>query len=751
MKRSLLTLALVLLIGASFSQHLTQDFSGSFPPSGWTIENYTSQWTQVNSSNAGGTAPELRFMYTSGSLTTRFISPSIDLTGVANLTLSFKHFVDHYGSGYTVGVATRSNSGTWNVVWSVSPTADIGPETKDIIISNGDVGSSTFQFCFFLSGNAYNIDYWYIDDVVLFTPYNVDLKLEKINVNDFVTQGDVDVSATVKNAGINPITSFVITYQVDGGDLVFETVEGVTITSNQTYTHTFSQNWLATAGVRELVVVASNINDAGDDDYVANNSLTKTIQVASNSVPSLPLFESFTSSTCGPCKTYNTNTFNPFLNNHIGEYAIIKYQMNWPGAGDPYYTAEGGVRRTYYGVNAVPQLFTGGVPTSITVSNPTLDLTTLTNDFNREKNKEAYFVIDANASIEGTTVSADINITPYINASNFKLHAAVVERETTGNVGTNGETSFKYVMMKMLPNANGTTVNFVDGEEYSISFTQNMASTKVEEFDDLILVVFIQNDVTKEIFQSKMINIPLATYTVMFNVVDESEVAIEGALVSIDGEEFVTDENGIVSIELTSGTYAYTVSKEGYLVFEGEVVVADDLSVDVTLEALEYFTFTFLVIKADETAIEGASIEINDEVITTNEQGIATIELSEGEYPYTVTKTGYEEFTGTLNVVDQDENVTITLTPITSIIIGSLKGTSLFPNPTSGSLTIGLPRAMDNVKVEIYNVTGSLVYSQLFNAENSELKLNINQPQGVYMVKVTRNNGDTSTHKLIVR
>ena len=167
MKRSLLTLALVLLIGASFSQHLTQDFSGSFPPSGWTIENYTSQWTQVNSSNAGGTAPELRFMYTSGSLTTRFISPSIDLTGVANLTLSFKHFVDHYGSGYTVGVATRSNSGTWNVVWSVSPTADIGPETKDIIISNGDVGSSTFQFCFFLSGNAYNIDYWYIDDVVL--------------------------------------------------------------------------------------------------------------------------------------------------------------------------------------------------------------------------------------------------------------------------------------------------------------------------------------------------------------------------------------------------------------------------------------------------------------------------------------------------------------------------------------------------------------------------------------------------------
>ena len=488
MKRSLLTLTLVLLIGASFSQHLTQNFSGSFPPTGWTIENYTSKWTQVNSSNAGGTAPELRFMYTSGSLTTRFISPSIDLTGVANLNLSFKHFVDHYGSGYTVGVAIRSNAGAWNIVWSVSPTSDIGPETKDITISNGDVGSSDFQFCFFLSGNAYQIDYWYIDDVVLFTPFDNDLMLDKININDYVTQGDVAVSATVKNTGINPITSFVITYQVDSDEPISEAVTGVSITSGQSYTYEFDQLWLASTGTSDITIALSNINAEGDDDDTSNDALTKTIIIASNSVPNLPLFESFTSSTCPPCYTFNVGTFTPFLNTNQGNYAIIKYQMNWPGAGDPYYTAEGGVRRTYYGVNAVPFLFTGGKPTAT-------NATALNNAFNTEKDKDAYFVIDANASIDGTTVSADINITPYINASNFKLHAAVVERETTGNVATNGETSFKYVMMKMLPNASGTTVTFVDGEDYSISFTQNLASTKVEEFDDLMLVVFIQNDV----------------------------------------------------------------------------------------------------------------------------------------------------------------------------------------------------------------------------------------------------------------
>jgi hypothetical protein len=30
--------------------------------------------------------------------------------------------------------------------------------------------------------------------------------------------------------------------------------------------------------------------------------------------------------------------------------------MNWPGNGDPYYTEEGGVRRQFYGVNAVPNV-----------------------------------------------------------------------------------------------------------------------------------------------------------------------------------------------------------------------------------------------------------------------------------------------------------------------------------------------------------------------------------------------------------
>ena len=42
------------------------------------------------------------------------------------------------------------------------------------------------------------------------------------------------------------------------------------------------------------------------------------------------------------------------------QYSMLKYQMSWPGSCDPYYTLEGGDRRNYYNVNAVPDVILDG-------------------------------------------------------------------------------------------------------------------------------------------------------------------------------------------------------------------------------------------------------------------------------------------------------------------------------------------------------------------------------------------------------
>ncbi|SHK28909.1 Ig-like domain-containing protein [Paramaledivibacter caminithermalis] len=54
----------------------------------------------------------------------------------------------------------------------------------------------------------------------------------------------------------------------------------------------------------------------------------------------------------------------------------------------------------------------------------------------------------------------------------------------------------------------------------------------------------------------------VTTYDENWNTV-ESEKIEEGALLTIDGIEYITDENGEVSIELQEGTYEVNVSKEG--------------------------------------------------------------------------------------------------------------------------------------------------------------------------------------------
>ncbi len=491
-----------LMIGFSaFSQNqrsteiFSEDFSDGVPPTGWTIDDMESQWSQSSSENAGGSAPEAKLTYTNGTHTTRLISPEADLTGVSDVLFSFKHFLNDYsGSGYTIGVATRSGGGAWTDVWSVNPTGDIGPEGKDILISGGDVGASDFQVCIYLSGNMYNFDYWYIDDVVLLEPDNNDVTMNSIDVPAYTEAGNVDISCTIKNAGLSNVDSVDLNYQINGGAIITENVAGLNLQTTENYSHTFATPWAGTPGDYTLDVWVSNFNGGGDDDDTSNDAKSMALSIATQSTQTLPFFESFTSSTCGPCAPFNSGVFNPFMENHPDDIAVIKYQMSWPAPGDPYYTEEGGVRRGYYGVSFVPDLYTGGNQTGTNSGS-------VNSAYDYENSKPAFFEMTSSLSISGDNVYVDVNIMPFISVD-MKVNIAVVEVQTTENTGNNGESSFENVMMKMLPDADGTIVSFEAGTNTEINETFNMSSTNVEEMDDLMVVVFVQDDTTKQVMQS---------------------------------------------------------------------------------------------------------------------------------------------------------------------------------------------------------------------------------------------------------
>jgi len=148
---------------------ISEDFSDGVPPAGWyTFGMGQSNWGFSTGNNAGGTGIEMVLNWEpSFTGISRICTMTMDTSNMTEIALEFKHGVDDYDGGYTLGVATSSNGTTWNDVWAIVPTGTVGPETVNVDITTADVGSATFQMCFYLNGDSFGINYWYIDDVML--------------------------------------------------------------------------------------------------------------------------------------------------------------------------------------------------------------------------------------------------------------------------------------------------------------------------------------------------------------------------------------------------------------------------------------------------------------------------------------------------------------------------------------------------------------------------------------------------------
>jgi M6 family metalloprotease-like protein len=153
----------------SYTIPFTENFSSTFPTN-WTQQkegtSITDRWATSNTANAGGTAYEMKCTYQQVNPgTTRLVTPAINTTGYTSLNLSFKHMLDAYGTGVTLKVQTSNNGTTWTDAWSVAGTAtNIAAATQAVTLTT-NLGSTTTYVAFVVTGNLYQIDYWYVDNV----------------------------------------------------------------------------------------------------------------------------------------------------------------------------------------------------------------------------------------------------------------------------------------------------------------------------------------------------------------------------------------------------------------------------------------------------------------------------------------------------------------------------------------------------------------------------------------------------------
>ncbi len=387
----------------------------------------------------------------------------------------------------------------------------INGTTATSISTSPNLGAlQTTQNIFDASDNSY---YTFIQGV---QPAN-DLSSTKSTVAPYLmlSGAPFTISADFRNLGTVKATSADFNYSINGGAKVTAAATGVSISPLATLNLSSPTKWTpASIGTYVIKAWASNIN-GGVDGKLSNDTSIFTVNVVDKFAPRAILNEVFTSSTCGPCVAGNINYKAVTDAKDPAKFTTVKYQMNYPGTGDPYYTAECGTRHSYYGINSIPRMeVDGGWNVNAQSFSSSL--------FDNFQSKPAFMEVTGTSTFKFKTVSVVANIKPLttITSTSLYLFAAVCEKTTSKNLKSNGETEFDHVMKKMLPNANGTlltglakdvlttkNLSFVFPGTYTLASSGaapiNVATQhSVEEFSDIEVVLWVQDLNTKEVWQS---------------------------------------------------------------------------------------------------------------------------------------------------------------------------------------------------------------------------------------------------------
>jgi len=126
-------------------------------------------WSLRTTSNAGGNSPELRLSWTPAfNGLSKFKSCAIPVLSNRNYSVSLLHMLDYYSSGApTLGIGVSYDDGaTFNSIWSFTPTGNVGPESIEATFTT-PANTTNLYLILYCDGDSYNIDYWYVDDIIL--------------------------------------------------------------------------------------------------------------------------------------------------------------------------------------------------------------------------------------------------------------------------------------------------------------------------------------------------------------------------------------------------------------------------------------------------------------------------------------------------------------------------------------------------------------------------------------------------------
>jgi acetyl esterase/lipase len=265
------------------------------------------------------------------------------------------------------------------------------------------------------------------------------------------------------------------------------------------------------------------------------------------------------------------------------------------------------------------------------------------------------------------------------------------------------------------------------------------------------VTLYIENEIKSWDTISIDVTANAAPKYVLNFVITDGINAIEGASLNIYNQTLLTDSNGSTSLELEDGTYSYTISANDFDDYLDTLMVdGTNQNIDIILTPGQPPNYNCSFIVSDgNTVIEGANIEIKDQDLLTDVDGMTSIALENGTYVYTVSANGFESKTDSLTIDGSDQMIQVSLSILTAIKTLKSESFKVYPNPANKMVQIEIPNKTQVYHLQIIDLNGK----ELFNQTDLTHTFRIDVSQyssGIYFI-ILRNDSHYLSRTLIVK
>lgn len=243
------------------------------------------------------------------------------------------------------------------------------------------------------------------------------------------------------------------------------------------------------------------------------------------------LAELFTGSECRPCLAADVAYDKLIERYESNTLAVLEYHLHIP-APDPMTNTDAEARAKFYGVNSTPTSIIEGIDKSLAGGNKAVAKSRF-NVFSATIEKFLSNDPKANISLKGSLKKKNLSVscnssTSELNTNDLRLHIVLAE-EKVHYKGYNTVAEHRFVVRKMFPSPEGLAFENKKELKFSTKINLNQIEDSLKIFldkmekranrkvfkekkhqinsDNLFLVAFVQNSVTKVILQANVIQV----------------------------------------------------------------------------------------------------------------------------------------------------------------------------------------------------------------------------------------------------